>query len=165
MLFTHATMIYCLHHYSIPLFWRWQWVQLQFCKSFKFNRGWDSHRQWVSDASTSGTLSTISEDQTTREADEWWECALSGTEKLGWDTTECCSHLLLSLARPPKPADAAPTTQPKLVPAQGAGSRAAPAQRQAGVREAFAHKWGLHAHTWGPKHLGILVLDICLLKP
>lgn len=116
---------------------------------------WDSHRQWVSDTSTSGTLSTTSEDQTTQEADEWQECALAGTEKRGcWEITECYSHLLLSLlflTRRPKPADAVLTAQPELAPAQGAGSRAAPAQRQTGVLRGLC-TWVRSAHTHTPWH-------------
>lgn len=143
-------MIYCLCYYNIPLFWN---LQLHSCKSC------DLLQQRLGLPQTAGkwylhlgTLSITWEDQTTQEADEWWELS-GGTEKLGcWEITESYSHLLLSLlflARPPKPADAALTAQPELAPAQGAGSRATPAQRQAGVWEAFADEWGLHAHTWG----------------
>lgn len=144
-------MIYCLHHYSIPLFWRWQQVQQQSSKSLIYSsRGWGSHRLWVSETSTSGTLSITSEDKNTQEADEWWECALAGSEKLGcWRTLSvihACSSPCCSLPGPPSQlmlhygtAQAGTST----------GSRAAPAQRQTEVWEAFAHEWGQHAHTWG----------------
>lgn len=115
--------------------------------------GWDSHRQWVSDTSTSGTLSITSEDQTTQEAEEWQECALAGTEvRLLGDHWVLFTLALVPVV--PRQAPQASWCCTNRTAWAGtstgcAGWRTAPAQRQTGVWEPFAHEWGLHTCTWG----------------
>lgn len=163
-------MIYCLHHYSIPLFWRWQWVHLESCKSFDLLQQRLGLPQTVGDWYLHLSCSQHHFRRPNHPRSRNYGVVGMCTSR-DWGVRLLGDHwVLLTPALVP----AAPCQAPQaswcctnctgLAPAQGAGWRAAPAQRQARLWEAFAHKWELHAHTWGLKHLGIPVLDICVLK-